>query len=41
MAEDPLERLEREERERTAHAGFQTLIYVLAALAVVLALVLG
>ncbi len=41
MAEDPLERLEREERERKAHAGFKTLIYVLAALAVVLALVLG
>ena len=41
MAEDPLERLEREERERKAHAGFKTMIYVLAALAVVLALVLG
>ena len=41
MAEDPLERLEREERERKAHAGFKTTIYVLAALAVVLALVLG
>jgi len=41
MAEDPLERLERMEREKKQKGGYLTFIYILAAVAVVLGLVLG
>jgi len=41
MAEDPLERLERMERERKQKGGYMTLIYILVGVAVILALVLG
>ena len=41
MAEDPLERLERMERERKETAGYKMMIYILAAAAVALAVVLG
>lgn len=41
MAEDPLQRIEREERERKEKKGPRTLMFVLAAIAVALACVLG
>ena len=41
MAEDPLERIEREERERKANGGLKTTLYILVVLAVALACVLG
>ena len=41
MAEDPLERIERQERERKANGGLRTTLYILIALAVALAGVLG
>ena len=41
MAEDPLERIEREERERKANGGLKTTLWILIAVAVALAGVLG
>ena len=41
MKEDPLERLEREERERKNNGGLKTVMYVLAAIALLLAAALA
>ena len=41
MKEDPLERLEREEREKKENGGLKTVMYVLAAVAVLLAAALA
>ena len=41
MKEDPLERLEREEREKKENGGLKTVMYVLAAVAVLLAATLA
>ena len=41
MAEDPLERIERQERERTANGGLKTTLWILIVIALALAGVLG